>query len=286
MYTLIIENEKGQQLELSNNEEKFTIDRIDGLTPPSAEISVTENIGDGSEFKHERTSKRNIVINMYINGNAEDNRIELYNYVKNGKYIKVYFKNGRRNVWIEGYVESLEIDSFSMNTTCQISILCPNPWWKDIEEIINSINTIKGNFYFPFYTITPIPFSTYETIQILNLINNGDVSSGMTIDIYARGQIKNIKIFNRETAEFIGLGSTDNPYTLQAGDRVIITTHANNKKVKLIRDAKETNIFNYLTPNSTFLQVGAGDNVFTYSADSGNEYIDVTFRHNSKYEGV
>lgn len=286
MYSLIIENEKGEQLELTNNESKFSVTSVEGLTPPSAEISIVDNIGDGAEFKHERTGKRNIVIDMNINGDVETNRIELYRYVKNGKYLKIYFKTGSRNVWIDGYVETLEIDNFSRNTVCQISVLCPHPWWKDVQEVINSINTIKGQFHFPFYTVEPIPFSIYETIQILNLINSGDVSSGMTIEIYARGSIENIKIFNRETSEYIGLGSVDNPYTLQAGDRVVITTHPNNKKIKLIRNAQETNIFNSLTPGSKFLQVGAGDNVFTYSAESGNEYIDITFKHYSQYEGV
>ena len=286
MYKLIIENIKGQQLELTNNETKYSINKISGLTPPSAEISISENIGDGSEFKHERTSKRNIVIDMNIVGNVEDNRIDLYTYIKNGKYIKLYFESRTRSVWIDGYVETLEIDPFSNVTLCQISVLCPDPWWKDIEEAINTINTIKGNLYFPFYTTEPIPFSIYETIQILNLVNKGDVSSGMTIEIFARGTITNPKIYNRETTEFIGLGTSDNPYVMMPGDRVIITTHTNNKKVILIRNAEETNIFNNLTPNSKFLQVESGDNIFTYAADSGNEYIDISFRHYSQYEGV
>ena len=286
MPRLIIENERGQQLELTNNESKFSIDSITGLAPPTAELSFTENINDGAEFKHERTSKRNIVINLYINGAVERNRIELYNYVKNGKYIKIYFSNKSRSVWIDGRVETIEPDLFNNHVTCMISIICPDPWWKDVEEAISEMNTVQGKFYFPFYTVAPIPFSIYETIQILNMLNKGDVASGMTIEIYARGTIENIKIYNRETTEFIGLGTTENPFTLNAGDKVVITTHQNNKKIKLIRNAIETNIFNYLTPNSTFLQAESGDNIFTYTADSGNEYIDITFRRYSQYEGV
>lgn len=286
MYKLILENSKGEQLQLTQNEDKYSITSITGLTPPSAEITEVDNIGDGAEITHERTGTRNIVIDMDIVGDVETNRINLYKYIKNGKYIKVYFVNGTRNVWIDGRVEHLDVDQFQKTTTCQISILCPDVWWKDIEEAINSINTIKSNFYFPFYTVTAIPFSEYEAIQILNLINKGDVASGMTINIKARGQVINLRIYNRETTEFLGLGTDDNPYTLQAGDEVIITTHPNNKKITLIRNATEYNIFNYLTPNSTFLQIDSGDNVFTYSATDGNEYIDITFRHYSQYEGV
>lgn len=286
MFRLVLENEKGEQLRLTQNEDKYVVGSIDGLGSPSASISFSENIGDGDEFIHERTGRRNLVIPIEIRGNVERNRINLYRYAKNGKYIKVYFENRTRNVWIEGRVESITPDLFSNQESMQISILCPYPWWQDVEEMINSINTIQNKFYFPFYTVDPIPFSVYETIQILNLINSGDVASGMTIEIYARGSIINPIIYNRETTEYIGLGSTEMPFTMLAGDRVVITTHANNKKVKLIRNAEETNIFNYLRVGSKFLQVGAGDNVFTYSADDGNEHIDIKFKHYSNYEGV
>ena len=108
----------------------------------------------------------------------------------------------------------------------------------------------------------------------------------MTIEIYARGPITNPIIYNRETTEYIGLGSTEKPFEMIVGDKVVITTHTNNKKVKLIRNAEEINIFNHLKEGSEFLQVEAGDNVFTYSTDSGNEYVDITFKHYSNYEGV
>lgn len=286
MYRLVIENQKGEQLRLTQNEDNYVVGEITGLNPPSASILLSENIGDGDEFVHERTGSRNIVIPIYIKGDAEANRIKLYNFIKNGKYIKIYFQNGARNVWIEGRVESIETDLFSMQETLQVSIICPYPWWQSIEEMINSINTIQNKLYFPFYTIDPIPFSVYETIQLLNLINSGDIASGMTIEIYARGRIVNPIIYNRETTEYIGLGNIDRPFEMVAGDRVIITTHTNNKKAKLIRNAEETNIFNYLRQGSKFLQVEAGDNVFTYSADSGHEYVDIKFKHYSNYEGV
>ena len=286
MFTLILENSRGRQLRLTQNEVKFQIDNVTGLNPPAASISLSENIGDGDEFVHERTGSRNIVINMIIKGLVEENRLELYQYVQNGKYIKLYISTKTKNVWIEGRVESTEIDNFQQATTCQISVICPDPWFKDVQETINSINTVQPKFHFPFHIVDPIPFSIYETIQILNLINEGNVESGMTIEITARGTVINPIIYNRETSEFIGLGSTDNPYTMQSGDKIVITTHTNNKRAKLIRNAVETNIFNYLTPNSTFLKVASGDNAFTYSADDGDEYIDITFKHYSNYEGI
>ena len=285
MYKLVVENERGQQLRLTQNA-NYVIGEITGLNPPSASISLSDNIGDGAEFVHERTGARNIVIPIYVKGDAETNRINLYNYIKNGKYIKIYFQNGARNVWVEGRVETIETDLFSMQELVQVSIICPYPWWQDVEEAINSLNTVKSLFHFPFYTVEPIPFSTYETIQVLNLINKGDIPGGITIEIFARGIVNNPLIYNRETNEYIGFGSEDRLFQMIPGDKIVVTTHPNNKKVKLIRNAEETNIFNCLRQGSKFLQLASGDNVFTFTADEGHEYMDIQFKHYSNYEGV
>ena len=148
------------------------------------------------------------------------------------------------------------------------------------------MNIIEPKFYFPFYTVNPRPFSIYSQISILNLINDGNVSSGMTIELSARGEVINPAIYNRDTKEYIGIGSTERPFKMIKGDTILITTHINNKRVKLIRNAVETNIFNYLKKGSKFLQLETGDNIFTYSAESGNEYIDIDFRYYSNYEGI
>lgn len=286
MFQITLENSKGNRLELTGKENQYQVYEVDGLYPPTASISTSENIGDGSIVTNSRVSKRNIVIYLKINGDVENNRLNLYQYAQTGKYIKLYISTESKNVWIEGRVESIETTMFNMTTICQISVLCPEPYFKDLEETINSISTIKGNFYFPFYTVEPIPFSVYEKIQILNLLNLGNIKCGMTIEISAKGKILNPVIYNRETQEFIGFGCTQRPFEMQPSDRIIVTTYTNNKKVKLIRNAVETNIFNNLRPNSTFLQLDSGDNTFTYSADDGDEFIDIKFRHYSNYEGI
>lgn len=285
MLKCIIENAKGNQLEF-NDETKYQLYEVDGLYPPNASISSSNNVGDGSIITNARVPSRNIVLYIAINGNVEVNRLNLYQYAQVGKYMKMYFSNNSKNVWIEGRVETIETSMFSNKQVCQISTICPEPFFKDLQETINRIDTVDNRFYFPFYTVKPIPFSVYETIQILNLINDGNIKCGMEIDIYARGTIVNPIVYNRETQEYIGFGCEERPFTMLNGDRIIITTQTNNKKVKLIRNAQETNIFNSLKPNSTFLQLDSGDNTFTYSADDGNEFIDIKFKHYSQYEGI
>lgn len=286
MIKITVENSKGKQLCLTDDEDKYQIESVLGLNPPSADIAMSDNIEDGADFVHSRIGTRNIVINLVIKGYVEENRLALYKYFPNKENVKLYFETNTKKVWIDGYVESNEPDQFSMLTTCQISILCPNPFFKDLEETLINMNIIAPKFYFPFYTVTPRPFSIYLQISILNLINEGNVSSGMTIEISARGEVINPTIYNRDTKEYIGVGTTERPFIMMKGDTILITTHINNKRVKLIRNAVETNIFNYLKKGSKFLQLETGDNVFTYSAESGNEYIDIDFKYYSNYEGI
>lgn len=286
MLSITLENSRGKQICLTDNENIFQIENVTGINPPVANISSVENIGDGEEFTHSRISRRNIVINMYINGDVEKNRLALYQVVQTKEYIKMYIETYSKYVWIEGRVESVEVDNFQMKTSCQISIICFDPYFKSVEEFVNTMNTVESNLYFPFFTVTPIPFSTYSQITVLNLINEGNIKSGMTIEINALGNIINPIIYNRETREYIGVGTEENPFEMIYGDTIVITTGQNNKKIKLIRNAVETNIFNRLVKGSTFLSLDSGDNTFTYDALDGNEYIDIKFKHYSNFEGI
>ena len=64
MFSLIVENSKGEQLSLSQNS-NYVITGISGLTPPSSTINLSSNYGtDGSTFNSSKVEKRNIVINV------------------------------------------------------------------------------------------------------------------------------------------------------------------------------------------------------------------------------
>ena len=42
----------------------------------------------------------------------------------------------------------------------------------------------------------------------------------------------------------------------------------------------------YMTQDSTWFKIEAGDNVFTYDADSGNSNLQITFTTSILYSGV
>lgn len=286
MYKLEVENKLGHKLELTNNENKFQILKIDGLTPPKAQI-FTNSISDlpGQMFKSSKLEMRNIVLTIKVNGDVEKNRIELYSYFAPTKWCKLYFKNGTRNVSIEGYVETMEADLFVINETVQVSIVCPNPFFKSIETIISDLTFVSSSFEFPFAIPRyGIEFSTILDNKVSVLINTGDVEAGIIIEIStAYIPITNPVIYNYETGEFLKINAT-----VGRGERIIVNTTKGEKSIiRKSNSGTETNIMNSLDLNSsTWLQSSPGVNYFTFSADSGAEMLNVYISQNLLYLGV
>ena len=148
MFTLKVENIKGAVLELTDNEEDYQIANIEGITPPNANINTsTYANGDGSAFNSSKIPNREIVITVYINGDVSQNRLKLYKYFRNKQWCKIYYEDDNRNVFIEGYVQTFEVPIFVQKQVAQISILCPDPYFKDINrKSVVTYNALRCNW--------------------------------------------------------------------------------------------------------------------------------------------
>lgn len=282
MYQCWIENEYGERLELTNNK-NYTVYQIDGLNPTDATINTTPVANfDGSRFNSSRTNERNIVIYLTIEGDCETNRINLYRYVKTKRYVKFYYKNATRDVYIEGYVESMPIAIFEMKQNVQISILCPQPFFKAHEKDIIDFSSLTPMFVFPFaYEKAGAPFSAVEIAATQSIINKGDVENGVIIQIQATGRALNPQIYNLDKNEYFKID-----LDMVAGDLITINTSKSQKQVTLLHDGIETNIINDMRLGSSWFQLLTGDNVFTYGADEYPENLTCKFIHVNEFEGV
>lgn len=281
MYTLIIENKYGEQLELTNNS-NYIISDIDGLYPPEATINTDKNANiDGSVYNSSYLNDRQITITLAINSPAEDNRINLYRYFKTKYPVRIYYKNETRDVYIDGYVQKMTIEYFVQKQTAQIIIACPMSLFNDREETIEEMASIKREFIFPFSIKDSIPFSVIKFEQETNIQNFGDVETGMIIKLLAIGTVVNPKIYNADTLERIILD-----IQMQAGDEIIINTRMKEKSIRLTRDGKQVNVIGKMQYGSSWLTLSPGDNVFTYEADEGVNMLQCIFVINSQFEGV
>lgn len=282
MYELKVMNNRGEVLNLSTSP-SYKVYKVTGLQPPAVALNGSNNVtSDGSKINSVRVEQRNIVIYMTIEGEIEKNRINLYKYFPLKQTVTVYFKNGTRDVYIEGMVEVIECDLFSNKQVAQISLICPQPYFKGIDALVSYFSDVSSLFEFPFsISENGVEVSAITTNIRKSIINTGDVESGIVIDLFSIGTVVNPVLYDVFKRTHIKL-----MFTMEANDHIIINTNVGLKSITLIRDGVSSNIIGYLYPDSSWLTVAAGDNVFTYDADSGGSNLQITFTTSVLYGGV
>lgn len=284
MFTFEVENSNGERIRLTQNESIYQIVSIEGLNPPKATLNLTTIAGmNGARYKSSYLETRNIVVTVALNGDVEKNRLRLYNFFRTGAWCKMYYTNDSREVYIEGYCENIDGSLFQMKETMQFSVICPDPYFKSVSEILSDISKVFGNFEFPFdIEEEGMEFSIIESHREAEIYNAGEVPCGVIITLTAEADgIANPLIYNTKNENFIGL-----ELTLNQGDQVVINTNKGQKSITKYVDGIAQNEINSLMANSTWLQLEPGLSKFYYSADESEEYLKVTFEHRILYQGV
>lgn len=302
MFIAKIENKLGEVLTLTQIESEYQIVQIEGLNPPPARVNLLNmaNI-DGARFNNSKLETRELVITVKLNGSGADveaNRQRLYRYFPTKDWCKFYYTNNFRNVFIEGYVNTVQVSPFAKDERMQISIVCPQPYFKSLYMIIDDISKVLNQFEFPFAfgsngatnpdvptdpgTDDAIPFSEIEMDRVTNVYNDSESETGMIIEIEVIQPIDTITIQNTDTGEFFTLN-----YSFAQNDKIIINTNLGSKSVSLIRDGITYNIFPALVKGSTFFQLNIGNNFFGFTV-GGSEAssVHIVFKHYTVYRGV
>lgn len=287
MFTAKIENSNGQVLTLTQKESDYQVISITGLNPPPAQINTTNIAGiDGAKFNSAKLDTRNIVIMLKLNGDVEGNRLALYQMFRTKEACRFYYSNGRRDVSIPGYVETVECDLFTNAEIMQVSIICMYPYFRDVHE--NWIEISDGataGFHFPFSINvgSPIPFSIYNIEGETNVENTAEAETGAIIRVDVNEPIRTIEIRNTGNNEFFKL-----EHDFQRADTILINTHKGEKSITLVRNGVASNVFTALKLGSTFFQLNVGNNFFTYFANGiqNDERLLVRFIFAAEYRGV
>lgn len=282
MIEIKVKNDNGEVLNLSTSP-NYTLYDVTGVTPLQMNINTSVNAtSDGETINSVRANKRNIVLYVAIQGEVERNRLNLYKYFPPKKHVTIYCKTANRDVHIEGVTELIDVKLFSNQQVAQISIICPQPYFKDADELITSFSQIEALFSFPFSIgNNGMELSIIGNDIRKNIINAGEVDTGMLIELFAIGTVVNPVIYDVLNRTHIKL-----EFTMEANDIIYINTNSGNKSITLLRDGVESNIISYLSYSSKWLTLNTGDNVFTYDAESGVSNIKLTFRTLALYGGV
>lgn len=287
-FSLLLENDVGTQINMTSTANRYMVSEIDGLYPPSGTISTSAYAGmDGSYLNNAFIEKRNLVITFQMRGcSIEECRHELYRVVKPSRYIKVYYKTSKIDVYTEGYVENCTVSNFSNQTSGQISIICPDPYWYSQSIKYAYFGRLMGAFTFPFpKSDAQFPLGVYNIYSdITSIFNNGD-EIGFTIrietdlspnapEIAANGPT--IQLLG--TKQYFRIGSS-----ILKGDVIIITTKTGQKTMTLIRNGVETNIIANVVSGSSWLTLKPGENKLRVESAGSLKF---TFIHSDAYLGV
>jgi len=278
----------------------FAVKQITGLGPVKAEISMTTVASsDGESFNSARLGSRNIVLSLEFlwAPTIEEVRLKSYKYFPSKKPITLLIETDNRTAEIQGVVESNEPDIFSKQQGSSISIICPNPYFysagiNGTKETIFS--GIEANFEFDFennsLTEDLIEFGVISNLTQQTVYYSGDADVGITMVIHALGEATNVSIYNLETRESIKIDTTKlatlTGHGIIAGDEITITTIKGSKTIYLLRDGTITNILNCLVKGYKWFQLTKGDNLFTYTAESGSTNLQFRIINKIAYEGV
>ncbi|MBQ8616218.1 MAG: phage tail family protein [Clostridia bacterium] len=282
-YTLTAETASGERLTLTEYRSAYQV-TYTGLGPVNADV-ITSSLGlvDGDKYNSARVGRRNVVLTVTINGNVEENRIRLYHWFTPKQWVKLHYKNGSRDVYTEGVVETFEVNQFTMVQQVQISIICPQPYLIGAEEIVKDISGITAMFSFPFaIEAAGVPFSDLSGAEYAILHNSGDEATGFVISVYARATVTGPVIYNAVTNEAFRIRGT-----LESGHTLTIDTRSGSKRLTITSPSGEVmNALYRKQAGSVWLQLQPGDNYIAYSAEADAAAMLVTLRHNDLYVGV
>lgn len=256
----------------------FSIVSIDGLGFNNDIYTYKPLYTDGERYIDSSLNKRNIVIEMKITQDYELNLRRLIKCFSPKEQGTLVYEDGNVRRKCYCYVEFIDYGKTTRDNSFIVSLICPSPFFYGFESEIKTLAKWEPQFHFPVIygdPDNPIIFGKRVVNKLVNLYNDGDVSTSVIIELEATAQVVNPQVTNVTTSEEFKLLTT-----LNAGDKIVIDTK--NKRVE--KNGK--NAYNLRARGSKFFNLALRDNVITYQCDSGDENLDVTITFENAYVGV
>lgn len=211
--------------------DKVQLVSMTGLNPPIADIAMSQlATADGGIFNIARGQSRNIVMTIQPMGSIEARRLLLYKYMAPKSEITLDIETSSRHVTIAGYVESFEVDYNANPQLFQVSIICPDPYFKDATQ---SSTAVPGT-----------------------VSNPSEAVQGAEFTITLTGSGTSLVLSNTTTGESLTINDT-----FTSGEVIKISTIQGHKMISSRGSSKMA----YVNLSSDWPQLRPGDNTITIS---------------------
>lgn len=242
MYTAMLQNnESGVITVLTGRETLWQIVSIQGLAPVPALVNTSTVVGsDGVRLNSIRLEPRNIVITLKLN-QPESARRTFEQLAAPKSDVRFWYAAGDRSVYIDGVVETFECDLFSAAEMVQISILCPDPYFKNRTTQTVEIDPSTGG----------------------SIVSLSNIPTGIICRATFSAQASSFTLTNVNASKYITVD-----YAFEAGDVLTIDTRLRHKSITLARSGSTASIFGSLKDGSELFTVKSGQGLLQYSATS------------------
>ena len=231
----------------------FLLVDADGCYEASNSVTVSENtMIDGGSYQGSVASVRNIVLTVADVSNYVENRNLLYRLFKAGEAGRLVFHemcDGEETKrYTDYYVEKIEGTGKNGCRQYQMSLICPDPFFYDMEDVRVSMAAWISDFTFPHAFRKWEELGHRSDVRLQDIRNDTATDRiGISVSVYANGEVRYY---------------TD------------------------VATGTERDISQYLTEDSEFVQLGRGDNTIGYDAESGAGNMTITITYRLRYAGA
>lgn len=269
-------------VQLTQQVGKWQLISIKGTNPVSTQINKSNIVGgNGSVINSVRFNDRQITLILALNSPVETHRLQLYEALGTGENARLHYKTDLIDVYIDGIIEVNECDMNSNQVLMQITLTCPQPFFKSMSQVIEDSANYEHWLEFKdgyMEIIEDIAFSTVTFNNDIVIANDSQVEIGMIITINLLSSASNLVIHNDDEhfgikGEFLG------------GDKIVINTNFGEESVYLYRGSEAINLLNDIMNDNTWMQLKRGSNYISYSGE-GSDFINVHIEYVKEYKGV
>ena len=252
---------------------------IDGLGPVNANVNTTQYGSiDGEYYSGSNVGKRNIVLTIglnadWVNQTIADLRRILYSYFIPTTQVKLRFTSTHMaQVEIIGYVETCEPSIFSRDTEMQVSIICPQPYFKAVSPTETSGQTAA--------------LTDSSTVEI---VYEGDIAAGFVLDVFSSGTDPVLS----DGDEVRVLSNTPSPQLLSvtvpgvdSTKQFRLSTVEGDKFIQSVPIPEDvaTSLLGKLAPGSVWIKLQKGSNQVQVTASRA--YLEWSMSYNALYGGL
>lgn len=255
-----------------STKDSLLLRKVTGLNPPDVDLFIGEYSRDGGSHQGRRVRERNVVLTIDLNPNPALGETEaglreiLYRIfldpLDEGQHVELVLRSDDglvRNLY--GYTEKFETALFEQDNMVQISLICPDPYIRDVFETVMT-NTLGT------WTTLPIEYNGSAETGIKTQIEINQRTS--VLNLYSNGRIMRIE------------------HSFLEGDVVNINTTRGEREINLVRNNQVTPLLAKLSDTSKWIGLKTKNNVLSVFGLNKNQGIGgirtISFR--SSYWGV